>query len=212
MDANIFPVQEADIVIARRRNQIKLLRRRERTGPDRRRIFLLDASPLELSLSPGGDEASTHAEYHDPNHRHRDLRHFRIRKRRFLCGRDDGSIQGIRLRLFRCPDESTRTVTISGSHPPNLLGVIILPKSAESEIKRLYEQRDSFLNTRVGRPSRTIVVHDGVPTNASAGQLLCPISGIIIKNVALHEIYGDPGPCAPHHDRRECAAINVLSR
>ena len=61
-----------------------------------------------------------------------------------------------------------------------------LPKIAESEIKPVIETGEIVLS-RVVVP-QTVVVHDGVPTNASAANYYVPYRDYI-KNVASSEIY-----------------------
>ena len=81
--------------------------------------------------------------------------------------------------------------TLYGSYPP---------KIAEDEVKPVQESGEIVLS-RVVVPRETIVVHDGVPTNASAKDYYVAYRDYI-KNVASSEILRD---LAAQHDRRQCA-------
>ena len=179
-DANSFPVQDADIVIARTEEPDEIIEETRTNSSGQTENLPLDAPPLELSLSPEETERP-YAEYtiritapgFEP---------FVVSGTEVLA--DVTAIQGIRLRpLSNAPDgEQTETVTI----PDHTLYGDYLPKIAESEIKPVIETGEIVLS-RVVVP-QTIVVHDGVPTNASAANYYVPYRDYI-KNVASSEIY-----------------------
>ena len=179
-DANSFPVQDADIVVARTEEPDEIIEETRTNSSGQTENLPLDAPPLELSLSPEETERP-YAEYtiritapgFEP---------FVVSGTEVLA--DVTAIQGIRLRpLSNVPaGEQTETVTI----PDHTLYGDYLPKIAESEIKPVIETGEIVLS-RVVVP-QTIVVHDGVPTNASAANYYVPYRDYI-KNVASSEIY-----------------------
>ena len=179
-DANSFPVQDADIVIARTEEPDEIIEETRTNSSGQTENLPLDAPPLELSLSPEETERP-YAEYtiritapgFEP---------FVVSGTEVLA--DVTAIQGIRLRpLSNVPaGEQTETVMI----PDHTLYGDYLPKIAESEIKPVIETGEIVLS-RVVVP-QTIVVHDGVPTNASAANYYVPYRDYI-KNVASSEIY-----------------------
>ena len=179
-DANSFPVQDADIVIARTEEPDETIEETRTNSSGQTENLPLDAPPVELSLSPEETERP-YAEYT-----------FRITAPGFepfvVSGTevlaDVTAIQGIRLRpLSNAPaGEQIETVTI----PDHTLYGDYLPKIAESEIKPVIETGEIVLS-RVVVP-QTVVVHDGVPTNTSAANYYVPYRDYI-KNVASSEIY-----------------------
>ena len=179
-DANSFPVQDADIVIARTEEPDEIIEETRTNSSGQTENLPLDAPPVELSLSPEETERP-YAEYtiritapgFEP---------FVVSGTEVLA--DVTAIQGIRLRpLSNAPaGEQIETVTI----PDHTLYGDYLPKIAESEIKPVIETGEIVLS-RVVVP-QTIVVHDGVPTNASAANYYVPYRDYI-KNVASSEIY-----------------------
>ena len=179
-DANSFPVQDADIVIARTEEPDEIIEETRTNSSGQTENLPLDAPPLELSLLPEETERP-YAEYtiritapgFEP---------FVVSGTEVLA--DVTAIQGIRLRpLSNVPaGEQTEIVTI----PDHTLYGDYLPKIAESEIKPVIETGEIVLS-RVVVP-QTVVVHDGVPTNASAANYYVPYRDYI-KNVASSEIY-----------------------
>ena len=179
-DANSFPVQDADIVVARTEEPDEIIEETRTNSSGQTENFPLDAPPLELSLSPEETERP-YAEYtiritapgFEP---------FVVSGTEVLA--DVTAIQGIRLRpLSNVPaGEQTEIVKI----PDHTLYGDYLPKIAESEIKPVIETGEIVLS-RVVVP-QTVVVHDGVPTNASAANYYVPYRDYI-KNVASSEIY-----------------------
>ena len=179
-DANSFPVQDADIVIARTEEPDEIIEETRTNSSGQTENLPLDAPPLELSLLPEETERP-YAEYtiritapgFEP---------FVVSGTEVLA--DVTAIQGIRLRpLSNAPaGEQIETVTI----PDHTLYGDYLPKIAESEIKPVIETGEIVLS-RVVVP-QTVVVHDGVPTNSSAANYYVPYRDYI-KNVASSEIY-----------------------
>ena len=179
-DANSFPVQDADIVIARTEEPDETIEETRTNSSGQTENLPLDAPPVELSLSPEETERP-YAEYtiritapgFEP---------FVVSGTEVLA--DVTAIQGIRLRpLSNVPaGEQIETVTI----PDHTLYGDYLPKIAESEIKPVIETGEIVLS-RVVVP-QTVVVHDGVPTNTSAANYYVPYRDYI-KNVASSEIY-----------------------
>ena len=179
-DANSFPIQDADIVIARTEEPDEIIEETRTNSSGQTENLPLDAPPLELSLLPEETERP-YAEYtiritapgFEP---------FVVSGTEVLA--DVTAIQGIRLRpLSNAPaGEQIETVTI----PDHTLYGDYLPKIAESEIKPVIETGEIVLS-RVVVP-QTVVVHDGVPTNASAANYYVPYRDYI-KNVASSEIY-----------------------
>lgn len=179
-DANSFPVQDADVVIARTEEPDEIIEETRTNSSGQTENLPLDAPPVELSLLPEETERP-YAEYtiritapgFEP---------FVVSGTEVMA--DVTAIQEIRLRpLSNAPDgEQTETVTI----PDHTLYGDYLPKIAESEIKPVIETGEIVLS-RVVVP-QTVVVHDGVPTNASAANYYVPYRDYI-KNVASSEIY-----------------------
>ena len=179
-DANSFPVQDADIVIARTEEPDEIIEETRTNSSGQTENLPLDAPPVELSLSPEETERP-YAEYtiritapgFEP---------FVVSGTEVLA--DVTAIQWIRLRPLSnaSAGEQTETVTI----PDHTLYGDYLPKIAESEIKPVIETGEIVLS-RVVVP-QTVVVHDGVPTNTSAANYYVPYRDYI-KNVASSEIY-----------------------
>lgn len=179
-DANSFPVQDADIVIARTEEPDETIEETRTNSSGQTENLPLNAPPVELSLSPEETERP-YAEYtiritapgFEP---------FVVSGTEVLA--DVTAIQGIRLRPLSnaSAGEQIETVTI----PDHTLYGDYLPKIAESEIKPVIETGEIVLS-RVVVP-QTVVVHDGVPTNTSAANYYVPYRDYI-KNVASSEIY-----------------------
>ena len=179
-DANSFPVQDADIVIARTEEPDEIIEETRTNSSGQTENLPLNAPPVELSLSPEETERP-YAEYTiritAPG-----FEQFVVSGTEVLA--DVTAIQGIRLRPLSnaSAGEQIETVTI----PDHTLYGDYLPKIAESEIKPVIETGEIVLS-RVVVP-QTIVVHDGAPTNASAANYYVPYRDYI-KNVASSEIY-----------------------
>ena len=179
-DANSFPVQDADIVIARTEEPDEIIEETRTNSSGQTENLPLNAPPVELSLSPEETERP-YAEYTiritAPG-----FELFVVSGTEVLA--DVTAIQGIRLRPLSnaSAGEQIETVTI----PDHTLYGDYLPKIAESEIKPVVETGEIVLS-RVVVP-QTVVVHDGVPTNTSAANYYVPYRDYI-KNVASSEIY-----------------------
>ena len=179
-DANSFPVQDADIVIARTEEPDEIIEETRTNSSGQTENLPLNAPPVELSLSPEETERPC-AEYTiritAPG-----FAPFVVSGTEVLA--DVTAIQGIRLRPLSnaSAGEQIETVTI----PDHTLYGDYLPKIAESEIKPVIETGEIVLS-RVVVP-QTVVVHDGVPTNTSAANYYVPYRDYI-KNVASSEIY-----------------------
>ena len=175
-DANSFPVQDADIVIARTEEPDEIIEETRTNSSGQTENLPLNAPPVELSLSPEETERP-YAEYtiritapgFEP---------FVVSGTEVLA--DVTAIQGIRLRPLSnaSAGEQIETVTI----PDHTLYGDYLPKIAESVV-----ETGEIVLSRVVVP-QTVVVHDGVPTNTSAANYYVPYRDYI-KNVASSEIY-----------------------
>ena len=179
-DANSFPVQDADIVIARTEEPDEIIEETRTNSSGQTENLPLNAPPLKLSLSPEATERP-YAEY-TIRITASGFAPFVVSGTEVLA--DVTAIQGIRLRPLSnvLAGEQTETVMI----PDHTLYGDYLPKIAESEIKPVIETGEIVLS-RVVVP-QTIVVHDGAPTNASAANYYVPYRDYI-KNVASSEIY-----------------------
>ena len=179
-DANSFPVQDADIVIARTEEPDEIIEETRTNSSGQTENLPLDAPPVELSLSPEETERP-YAEY-TIRITASGFAPFVVSGTEVLA--DVTAIQGIRLRPLSnaSAGEQIETVTI----PDHTLYGDYLPKIAESEIKPVVETGEIVLS-RVVVP-QTVVVHDGVPTNTSAANYYVPYRDYI-KNVASSEIY-----------------------
>ena len=179
-DANSFPVQDADIVIARTEEPDEIIEETRTNSSGQTENLPLDAPPVELSLSPEETERP-YAEY-TIRITASGFAPFVVSGTEVLA--DVTAIQGIRLRPLSnaSAGEQIETVTI----PDHTLYGDYLPKIAESEIKPVIETGEIVLS-RVVVP-QTVVVHDGVPTNTSAANYYVPYRDYI-KNVASSEIY-----------------------
>ena len=179
-DANSFPVQDADIVIARTEEPDEIIEETRTNSSGQTENLPLDAPPLELSLLPEETERP-YAEY-TIRITASGFAPFVVSGTEVLA--DVTAIQGIRLRPLSnvLAGEQTETVMI----PDHTLYGDYLPKIAESEIKPVIETGEIVLS-RVVVP-QTVVVHDGVPTNSSAANYYVPYRDYI-KNVASSEIY-----------------------
>lgn len=183
-DTNNFPVQNAEISIANSESPGDTLEELRTNSSGQTDNVELEAPPVELSLQPG--DVRPYATYS-----------IRIVAPGFeplvISGTeilaDSTALQGVRL----TPMAQEEAIT-GGNVPPqdqivipdHTLYGVYPPKIAESEIKPVNESGEIVLS-RVVVP-QTVVVHDGVPTNASAPNYYVPYRDYI-KNVASSEIY-----------------------
>ena len=177
-DSNNFPIPDAEISISKTDNPEQTLEKLVTNRSGQTDTVSLDAPPLELSLIP--QDLRPYAEYtiriiapgFEP---------LLISGTEILA--DTTALQNARLIPLSEDVSNTEEIitipdhTLYGSYPP---------KIAESEIKPIRESGEIVLS-RVVVP-QTIVVHDGVPSNASARNYYVPYRDYI-KNVASSEIY-----------------------
>ena len=175
-DTDNFPVTDANVSIARTEEPDRTLEELTTNSSGQTENVSLEAPPLELSLQP--EDIRPYAEYT-----------IRITAPGFeplvISGTevlaDATAIQSARL----IPSQQTNAVE-QIEIPDHTLYGIYPPKIAESEIKPVNETGEIVLS-RVVVP-QTIVVHDGVPSDASAKNYYVPYRDYI-KNVASSEIY-----------------------
>lgn len=178
-DADNFPVADAEISISRTEEPDQILEQIITNSSGQTENVALDAPPVELSLTPTND-VRPYAEYT-----------VRITAPGFepvvISGTeilaDATAIQGVRM-IPLADSEGQREEDIV--IPDHTLYGTFPPKIAESEIKPVAESGEIVLS-RVVVP-QTVVVHDGVPTNAAARNYYVPYRDYI-KNVASSEIY-----------------------
>lgn len=177
-DANNFPITDAEISISRTEEPESTIEQLTTNSSGQTENVALEAPPVELSLTP--QDERPYAEYT-----------IRIVAPGFeplvISGTeilaDTTAIQNARLTpLADVPEAGTEDIVI----PDHTLYGIYPPKIAESEIKPMDESGEIVLS-RVVVP-QTVVVHDGVPSDASAKNYYVPYRDYI-KNVASSEIY-----------------------
>ena len=177
-DENSFPITDATISIAKTEEPDRTLEELTTNSSGQTENVSLEAPPLELSLRP--QDIRPYAEYT-----------IRINAPGFepliISGTeilaDTTAIQNAR--MIPLAESGTNAEEII-SIPDHTLYGTYPPKIAESEIKPVNESGEIVLS-RVVVP-QTVVVHDGVPTNAAARNYYVPYRDYI-KNVASSEIY-----------------------
>lgn len=177
-DVNNFPVQDAEITISSVDDPETVIRRLMTNSSGQTENVVLEAPPKALSLSPG--DVRPYSEYQvavsAPGYEPAVIAGTEILA-------DTTAIQNVRLHPLAGYDgEEKERITI----PEHTLYGEYPPKIAESEIKPTTESGEIVLS-RVVVP-QTIVVHDGLPSNASAKNYYVPYRDYI-KNVASSEIY-----------------------
>ena len=177
-DVNNFPVQDAEITISSVDTPETVIRRLMTNSSGQTENVVLEAPPKALSLSPG--DVRPYSEYQvavsAPGYEPAVITGTGILA-------DTTAIQNVRLHPLAGYDgEEKERITI----PEHTLYGEYPPKIAESEIKPTTESGEIVLS-RVVVP-QTIVVHDGLPSNASAKNYYVPYRDYI-KNVASSEIY-----------------------
>lgn len=178
-DANNFPVDGASVSIAHTESPGDVLETLTTNSSGQTENVALEAPPLEYSLQPSDERP--YAEYtirvvapgFEP---------LVISGTEILA--DATAIQGARLTPLTMEAEGGEEENVV--IPEHTLYGTYPPKIAESEVKPVDESGEIVLS-RVVVP-QTIVVHDGVPSNASAGNYYVPYRDYI-KNVASSEIY-----------------------
>lgn len=177
-DANNFPITDANISISRTEEPETTIEQLTTNSSGQTENVTLEAPPVELSLTP--QDKRPYAEYT-----------IRIVAPGFepvvISGTevlaDATAIQNVRMiPLADVPQAGTEDIII----PDHTLYGVYPPKIAESEIKPMDESGEIVLS-RVVVP-QTVVVHDGVPSDASAKNYFVPYRDYI-KNVASSEIY-----------------------
>lgn len=174
---NNFPIQNATVTVSYSGEPSNTLEQVTTNLSGQTEQLELSAPPLEYSLEPGSDQP-----YSDYN--------LRISAPGFKTTEISGTeilpdslaIQPVRLEPESDPEAEKNPIvipehTLYGSYPP---------KIAEAEIQPVGESGEIVLS-RVVVP-QTVVVHDGVPTDASAPDYYVPYRDYI-KNVASSEIY-----------------------
>ena len=177
-DVNNFPVQDAEITISSVDAPETIIRRLMTNSSGQTENVVLEAPPKALSLRPG--DVRPYSEYQvavsAPGYEPAVIAGTEILA-------DTTAIQNVRLHPLAGYDgEEKERITI----PEHTLYGEYPPKIAESEIKPTTESGEIVLS-RVVVP-QTIVVHDGLPSNASAKNYYVPYRDYI-KNVASSEIY-----------------------
>ena len=177
-DVNNFPVQDAEITISSVDAPETVIRRLMTNSSGQTENVVLEAPPKALSRRPG--DARPYSEYQvavsAPGYEPAVIAGTEILA-------DTTAIQNVRLHPLAGYDgEEKERITI----PEHTLYGEYPPKIAESEIKPTTESGEIVLS-RVVVP-QTIVVHDGLPSNASAKNYYVPYRDYI-KNVASSEIY-----------------------
>lgn len=177
-DVNNFPVQDAEITISSVDAPETVIRRLMTNSSGQTENVVLEAPPKALSFRPG--DVRPYSEYQvavsAPGYEPAVITGTEILA-------DTTAIQNVRLHPLAGYDgEEKERITI----PEHTLYGEYPPKIAESEIKPTTESGEIVLS-RVVVP-QTIVVHDGLPSNASAKNYYVPYRDYI-KNVASSEIY-----------------------
>ena len=177
-DVNNFPVQDAEITISSVDTPETVIRRLMTNSSGQTENVVVEAPPKALSLRPG--DARPYSEYQvavsAPGYEPAVIAGTEILA-------DTTAIQNVRLHPLAGYDgEEKERITI----PEHTLYGEYPPKIAEGEIKPTTESGEIVLS-RVVVP-QTIVVHDGLPSNASAKNYYVPYRDYI-KNVASSEIY-----------------------
>lgn len=176
-DTNSFPIENAEVSIANTETPNDIFETLRTNSSGQTANVELEAPPLEYSLEPG--DVRPYSEYT-----------LRVSAPGFEPAMISGTeilsgataIQGVRLHPLALATGAEEEIII----PDHTLYGVYPPKIAEDEIKPVNESGEIVLS-RVVVP-QTIVVHDGVPSNASAKNYYVPYRDYI-KNVASSEIY-----------------------
>lgn len=174
---NNFPIPDATITISYKGDPGNVVEQVTTNSSGQTEEISLDAPPLEYSLTPGTQQP--YSEYNltvsAPGYETRVISGTEILP-------DATAIQPIRL----TPTEDAVGPDTPIVIPDHTLYGNYPPKIAESEVKPVNESGEIVLS-RVVVP-QTVVVHDGVPTDATASNYYVPYRDYI-KNVASSEIY-----------------------
>lgn len=174
---NNFPVTDATVSIAPEGSPDDTIEELRTDSSGQTEDIALPAPPEEYSLEPG--DVRPYSEYYlrisAPG-----FKPVEISGTEILSGAT--AIQNVRLE----PEDDNTPADNSIVIPDHTLYGEYPPKIAESEIKPVADTGEIVLS-RVVVP-QTVIVHDGVPTNASAPNYYVPYRDYI-KNVASSEIY-----------------------
>ena len=174
---NNFPVQNAKISVSRTDAPQKQLEQADTDRSGQTQEISLEAPPVEFSLDPDSG-IRPYAEYN-----------LEITAPGFKTARIDGTeilADSVAIQPVRMEPETDPAAVKPVVIPDHTLYGTYPPKIAEPEIQPVGESGEIVLS-RVVVP-QTIVVHDGVPTDASAADYYVPYRDYI-KNVASSEIY-----------------------
>ncbi len=174
---NNFPVSGATVSIRNQENPDTVVEEVTTDSSGQTEQVSLAAPPLEYSLRPGDERP--YAEY-QLNISAPGFRPIQIDGTELLP--DATAIQPVRLEPLSDPQPEENPIII----PDHTLYGAYPPKIAEPEIQPVSESGEIVLS-RVVVP-QTVVVHDGVPSDASAPNYYTPYRDYI-KNVASSEIY-----------------------
>lgn len=174
---NNFPIQNATVTIRNQLSPDRVLEQVTSNSSGQTAQVELATPPLELTLHPG--EVKPYAEYQldisAPG-----FKPAQIEGTELLAGAT--AIQPVRLEPDNDPQPVENPIVI----PDHTLYGQYPPKIAEPEIQPVSESGEIVLS-RVVVP-QTVVVHDGVPTDAAAPNYYVPYRDYV-KNVASSEIY-----------------------
>ncbi len=174
---NNFPIQNATVRISSTSNPAATLEEVTTNSSGQTEQVALDAPLLEYSLAPGDEKpySEYNLEISAPGFKTQSISGTEILP-------DATSIQPVTLEPEDDPEPLDQSLVI----PDHTLYGNYPPKIAEPEVKPVGESGEIVLS-RVVVP-QTIVVHDGVPSDASASNYYVPYRDYI-KNVACSEIY-----------------------
>ena len=174
---NNFPIPDASVTISPESAPDIPLEQLTTNSSGQTENLALAAPPLGYSLSPG--DIRPYSEYHlhieAPGFKPVDISGTEILA-------NSTSIQNVRME----PQDDNAPINNDIIIPDHTLYGDYPPKIAESEVKPVTDTGEIVLS-RVVVPE-IIIVHDGVPTNASAPNYYVPYRDYI-KNVASSEIY-----------------------
>ena len=174
---NNFPIEDASVTVSTESEPDIPIEQLTTNSSGQTENLPLAAPPLEYSLTPGS--ARPYSEYHllieAPGFKPVDISGTEILP-------DSTSIQNVRMEPVDDDTPIDNNIVI----PDHTLYGEYPPKIAENEVKPVTDTGEIVLS-RVVVPE-IVIVHDGVPSNASAPNYYVPYRDYI-KNVASSEIY-----------------------
>ena len=174
---NNFPIEDASVTVSTESEPDIPIEQLTTNSSGQTENLPLAAPPLEYSLTPGS--ARPYSEYHlhieAPGFKPVDISDTEILP-------DSTSIQNVRMEPVDDDTPIDNNIVI----PDHTLYGEYPPKIAENEVKPVTDTGEIVLS-RVVVPE-IVIVHDGVPSNASAPNYYVPYRDYI-KNVASSEIY-----------------------